>query len=102
MFISINTKYKDNKALEAHELIHVKQAYITLLLHPVLYHFSRRYRLKSELEAYEAQISINNLDTLSKAMWITRTLYQDYKLDMPFKYIQDEVKKRVGKIHGRQ
>ena len=40
-----------------HELEHVKQWYMTLGLHGLLYKFSKRYRLWSEVRAYKQSIA---------------------------------------------
>jgi len=95
-FILIDPFYKNDTAVEKHELIHVKQFWRTFWLHPILYKFSREYRLKSEIEAYGAQIKFDRINTLGKAMWIVRTLYNDYGLNMRLAYIQGEVNKKMS------
>lgn len=54
--VKIRPKYRDDRGLLEHELTHVKQWYRTLFLHPVLYKFCAKYRLRSEVEAYRVQL----------------------------------------------
>ncbi|MBI9110011.1 hypothetical protein [Maridesulfovibrio ferrireducens] len=54
--ILIRPKYKDDAGLLAHEQKHVEQFWAAPVLHGVMYRFSKGYRLKSEVEAYQAQI----------------------------------------------
>lgn len=55
--IRIRKSYKDDEFLLRHELEHVRQWYITLMLHPLLYKFSTRYRTWSEARAYARQVN---------------------------------------------
>lgn len=57
--ILILPEYKDNEALVQHELTHCRQFYRTLGLHALLYWLSKKWRYKSELEAWRVQIDIN-------------------------------------------
>ena len=54
-FILIRPSSKDDKGLLAHEKRHVKQVWKYLFLQPILYKFSKKWRLKFELEAMIAQ-----------------------------------------------
>ena len=56
-FIKIRNKYIDDKGLLEHELTHSKQVYRTMFLHGLMYKFSEKYRVKSEVEAYKVQAS---------------------------------------------
>ena len=66
IYVKIKNKYKDDGGLLCHELTHSKQFY-RLSLKSWLYHFSAKWRLKSELECYAKQIHYyyrhGNLDT---------------------------------------
>lgn len=55
--IFLKNKYKTDEGLLQHELTHVKQFYRIPLLHSYLYMFSKKYRLKCEIEAYKVQLS---------------------------------------------
>lgn len=67
--IFIRPKHRDNHALLKHELEHVRQFWITLGMHGLLYLFSRRYRLWSEAKAYAVQVRYGaDLD------WMARNL----------------------------
>lgn len=54
--IRIRPKYKDDLGLEMHERQHIKQWWITLGLHSLLYFLSKKYRLWAEVSAYEEQL----------------------------------------------
>lgn len=54
--IRIHKKYKNDKGLLAHELVHVWQWWLTLSFHSLLYKFSKRYRLWAEVQAYRKQM----------------------------------------------
>jgi len=62
IYIRILSKYKDDKGLLAHELVHVKQCYRTLFMHGLIYRLNKNYRLRSEAEAYATQLKINKLE----------------------------------------
>ena len=55
--ILINRKFRNDKALLAHELCHAQQMIVTgTLKFWILYLFSRQFRMKSEIEAYKVSI----------------------------------------------
>ena len=51
----IHEDKRGDAGLLVHEKVHIKQFWKTLGLHGLLYKFSKKYRLKSEREAYTAQ-----------------------------------------------
>ena len=55
--VKIRPKYRDDAGLLAHELVHVRQWWRLLILHPILYAWSKRYRLRCEVEAYREQLT---------------------------------------------
>lgn len=55
--VRIRPGHKEDKGIEAHELVHVRQWWRTMGLHSILYQCSPKYRLKSEIEAYREQIN---------------------------------------------
>jgi len=55
-FVKIRPSHKGDKGLLVHELTHVRQFYRLFVVHSLLYKLSKRYRYKSELEAYVNQI----------------------------------------------
>ena len=71
-----------------HELEHVKQWYITLALHPILYYFSKRYRLWSEVNAYKKSIKYGR-SLKSCALGLTK---KGYDLGLTF----EEAEKLLG------
>lgn len=54
-FILIKPKYKNDKGLHNHEMVHVKQHWRTCWAHFFKYISSDKYRLHSEAEAYAEQ-----------------------------------------------
>jgi hypothetical protein len=53
--IRLRPKYKDDPGILAHELVHVRQWYLTLTLHSLLHLLVPRYKLWSEVQAYREQ-----------------------------------------------
>jgi hypothetical protein len=53
--IRILEKYRDDVGLYKHELMHVKQWFMTLGLHSIFYLLSDRYKLWAEVQAYKEQ-----------------------------------------------
>jgi len=53
--IRILEKYKDDEGIYQHELVHVKQWFMTFGLHSLLYMWLDWYKLGSEIEAYREQ-----------------------------------------------
>jgi hypothetical protein len=47
---------KGDIGLLEHEKVHVKQFWKFLLLHPILYYFSKKYRCNAEVEAFKKQL----------------------------------------------
>ena len=90
VFIVLRPKYyeKENPILE-HELTHCKQFYRTLGLYSLLYSF-RKYRLKVELEAYEAQVKNRGYSKYVKK-WVTKTLFNNYNLGIVYKELEEIV-----------
>lgn len=54
--VTIHPKYEADEGIHAHELEHVRQWWVTLTLHALLYLFVRRYRLWAEARAYREQM----------------------------------------------
>ena len=76
--IFIRPKYRNDHGLLAHEQVHVQQWLRTFGLHSFLYLFSKRYRLKSEVEAYLEQLKYSPGDINLFAKYISK----DYNLDI--------------------
>jgi hypothetical protein len=55
-FIRLRPKYKNDQDILEHEKEHVRQWWHLLLLHPVLYLCSKKYRQWSEVSAYRVQL----------------------------------------------
>jgi hypothetical protein len=55
-FIRVKPKYKSDRGLLEHEKTHVRQWIFTLGLHSLLYLFSSKYKLYSEIQAYREQL----------------------------------------------
>jgi len=88
-FIRIKKDYKDDRGLLEHELQHCRQFYRTLMLHPLLYKFSKTYRYNSELECYRVQLSFSQNKNRS-AKHFVKYITTWYKLDvLPGKALSD-------------
>jgi hypothetical protein len=55
-FVFVRPEHKNDLGLIAHEKVHVRQWFCTLMLHPLLYLISDKYKLNSEVEAYKEQL----------------------------------------------
>jgi len=68
--IVIRKDWKQDKKLWEHEYEHVRQFYVTLFLHGLLYKFSRKYRTWAEARGYAAQTADDksDLDTMARRM----------------------------------
>lgn len=87
--IAIKSKSKNSKSLLEHELIHSKQTLRMLVLfHMLLYKFSRTYRLKAELEAYNAQVSERGYNKYI-IDWVIKILFNKYNLKMSKNEIEE-------------
>jgi hypothetical protein len=92
--ILIGEAYKNDKGLLAHELEHGWQfLYHGLIIHKLLYHFIRRYRLWSECKAYIHQWIIEQGNDVLKDDYIQR-IWLFYNL----KYPQDFIKKKFESL----
>jgi len=81
-FIKIRPRYKDDIGLLNHELIHVKQFYRLPILNEYLNQFSKKYRLKIELEAYKVQLlSYPVEDRERKILYFAKFMSERYDLD---------------------
>lgn len=79
-FVRIVKDYKDDKGLIEHELQHCRQFYRTLMLHGLLYKFSKKYRYKAELECYKLQLTYCE-DRMASAIRFTNFICDKYGLD---------------------
>lgn len=86
-FVRILKSNRDDVGLREHELVHVKQWFLTLGLHSALYLVSKRYRLWSEVQAYRKQLEYSPGRELKFAIFIV----ERYKLNISV----DEVLKRL-------
>jgi len=78
-FIKIRPKYKNDLGLHIHELTHAKQHRRYFCLQPLLYTFSKKYRLKFETEAYIEQLKCYD-NPESCMSWLPDSLYLKYAL----------------------
>lgn len=87
VFVVLRPKYynKESSILE-HELIHCRQFYRTFGLHGILYQF-KSYRLKAELEAYEAQVKQQNYSLFIKK-WVAKILFKNYNLNKSYEELE--------------
>lgn len=78
--IRILEKYRNDRGIYEHELVHVRQWFRTLGVHSLLYLFSKRYRFLSEVEAYKEQAKHYPDDRRELFAWF---ISRDYKLNIP-------------------
>lgn len=66
MWIKIRPRCKNDEGLLQHELTHCKQWYRTFGIHGILTLISKKWRYKSELEAYAVQASYEHSPVAQK------------------------------------
>jgi len=80
-FIKILKSHRKDAGLYQHELVHVKQWFITLGLHTILYKFSVNYRLRTEVAAYLKQLKYCKNKERCRALF-AGFIYSRYDLDI--------------------
>lgn len=100
--IRIVKKYKKDKGLVAHELIHVKRWWLFgMLIHQLLYSFCGRYRLNTECEAYAKQWIVSKYDDSLMDNFVT-AIETCYRLEYDRFMIRKTIDKYIYRInHGR-
>lgn len=94
--IVIRPKYTHDIGLLNHELTHCKQ-YATNIFHGLLWAFSKKYRLKCELEAYRIQVETYGYTELSQVRWVIHMLVHKYNFGLIEKEAESLVKQYVLK-----
>lgn len=79
--IKILKKYENDTGLFRHELKHVEQ-FSNDFLHSLKYKFSKSFRYKIELEAYNEQIKEYKYSKIEQCDWIIESLTNKYDLDV--------------------
>ena len=77
--IRISEGYEDDEGIYQHELVHVKQWFMTLGLHGALYTLSPKYKLWSEVMAYRKQLKYYDND---RTVFFARMIATKYGLDV--------------------
>ena len=72
-FILIRPKWKGVAFVLEHEKVHSRQMIRTFFLHGLMYKFSKKYRLKAEVEAYK--VSIEYGQELDDCAWAISNVY---------------------------
>ena len=88
VLIFIKPEYKNDFGLLHHEMTHVKQFYKNPL-HSFLYKFSKKYRLKSEVEAYKEQLNYYDVD---RSQLFAQFISEKYNLDITVEQAQQLLK----------
>ena len=96
--ITINPKYKEDKGILNHELVHEKQ-YKRTWNHAVKYKFNKTYRLECELEAYTEQIKEYKYSDITQCSCIIDALVNKYNLNVPVGFIVKRVEEILGEIN---
>jgi hypothetical protein len=91
-FIFIRPEFRDNYGLIEHEKVHVKQFWRTFGLHGLFLFFSKKYKLKSEIEAYHRQMDVLNDHSDGIYNRITKILHDEYDLGLTFDEIMTELR----------
>jgi len=86
--ITLKEKYREDKGILHHEIIHAKQFSRLWLLHNFLTGVWGRYRLWIELEAYREQVKAYNYTSKKQYEWIIVSLYKKYNIGMTKKEIR--------------
>ena len=94
--ILIKKKYLYDKGLLEHEKNHAKQ-YERVFFHGIRYTFSKEYRYKCELEAYQMQIEVYEYTKLNQVQWIINALMTKYNLGYEYLKVESDVKKILSK-----
>ena len=82
-FIRLRPKYKDDLGILRHEEEHVRQFYVTLGLHGIMYRFLKKYRLWREVQAYYIQLCNPPADQQEKYRWLYASyISEDYGLSI--------------------
>jgi len=63
--IRLLKSHRSDEGLYRHELVHVKQWFLTIGLHSAIYLLSAKYRLWAEVEAYKEQLKYYKEDRSS-------------------------------------
>lgn len=79
--VRIKERYKDDKGLLVHEVVHVKQWFMTLGLHSILYKFFKGYRYLAEIKAYRKQLVYAD-NVSASARHFASFLSKKYDLDV--------------------
>lgn len=74
--IFIRPQYKDDRGLLEHEKVHRKQWLRTIGIHPFLYLFSDKYKLRAEVEAFKEQAQWYADDRLPYFAKVIATKYE--------------------------
>ena len=74
--VLIQTRYRGDTGLLAHELEHARQFWVTFGLHLVLYPLSRHYRLWAEAVAFAKQVRPDRSDLDAMAERLARDSYR--------------------------
>ena len=79
--IQISKSCRNDAALLAHELVHVRQLWRTAWLHVPLYCLLPTYRIHAEVEAFREQLRVNGGQGRHI---LANCLAENYKLYVPF------------------
>ena len=69
----IRPKFRGVKFIVEHEKVHTRQILKWWILQPILYQFSKKWRLKFELEAYK--VSVEHGQSIDSAAWAIANAY---------------------------
>lgn len=90
-FVTVRPEHEYDRGLIAHELEHCKQHWKTLFFHSLIYKFSKTYRERCEVKAYQVQLK-HNPESLSL---FADFIASRYGLDHSAEYYEELLLKRA-------
>ena len=96
--ILIKEKYKEDKGLLEHELVHSKQFYVTLGIAGLLYLLLPRVKYAAELAAYRVQLGYASDSYREKAIArFTTFIVSNYNLNVEVNSTMNDLKTKKAK-----
>lgn len=92
--LKIRPKYKDDKGLLEHEVVHAKQ-YARDSFFVIKYFLSSDYRYECELEAYTAQLKYNGISKVQYDHWAVKAITSKYRLHEPIVTVVNDLNRRL-------
>lgn len=95
--IKIRPKYKEDKGLLEHELVHAKQ-YSENIFHALRVKFDKSYRYQCELEAYSKQAKVYAYVRKEQYVWMAEAISGKYGLNVSIDTALEDLWRLNGKM----